>query len=52
MFGPNYLYQVFGGDISLPDMEKGANAQTLTAKFFEKYGNFWIVEGYLLLLWN
>ena len=29
-------------------MEKGADTQTLSAKKFENYGNFWIMEDYLL----
>ena len=32
------------------DMEKGADARTLSAEVFENCGNFWIVEEYLLLL--
>ena len=32
------------------DMEKGADARTLSAEIFENCGNFWIVEEYLLLL--
>ena len=27
-------------------MEKGADAQTLSAKFFENCGSFWIIEDY------
>ena len=34
----------------ITDMEKGADAQTLSAEIFENCGNFWIVEEYLLLL--
>ena len=34
------------------DMEKGADAWTLSAEIFENSGNFWIVEGYSLLLCN
>ena len=30
------------------DMEKGADVQTLSAEIFEKCGNFWIVEDFLL----
>ena len=29
-----------------PDMEKGADARTLSAEIFENCGNIWIVEDY------
>ena len=29
-------------------MEKGADAQTLPANFFEDCGDFWVMEDYLL----
>ena len=29
-------------------MEKGADAQTISAKSFDNCGHFWIVEDYLL----
>ena len=32
--------------MSEADMEKGADAQTLSAEIFENCGNFWIVEEY------
>ena len=35
-----------------PDMEKGVEARTFSAEIFESCGNIWIVEDYLLLLWN
>ena len=34
------------------DMEKGADARTLSAEIFDNCGNFWILEDYLLLLWK
>ena len=34
------------------DMEKGADARTLSTKILENCGNFWIVEQHLLLLLN
>ena len=33
------------------DMEKGMDMQTLPAEIFVNFGNFWIVEGYSLLMW-
>ena len=32
--------------LSGPDMEKGADTQTLSAEIFENCGHFWIVEEY------
>ena len=32
--------------MSAADMEKGADARTLSAEIFENCGNFWIVEDY------
>ena len=29
-----------------PDMEKGADAQTLSIEIFENCGNFWIMDDY------
>ena len=34
------------------DMEKGADAQTISVEIFENCGNFCIVEDYLLEFWN
>ena len=36
--------------MSETDMEKGADAQTLSAEIFENFENFWILTDYLLLL--
>ena len=37
---------VFNTTTNHPDMEKGADAQTLSAEIFKNYGYGWIVEEY------
>ena len=37
---------------SAADMEKGADARTLSAEIYENCGNIWIVEEYLISFWN
>ena len=34
--------------MSEAEMEKGADTQTLSAEIFGNFGNFWIMEDYLL----
>ena len=43
-----FLFITSSFEMSEADMEKGADAQTLSAEIFEIFENFWILTDYLL----
>ena len=44
--------RAFTNDLFTIDMKKGMDVGTVSMEIFENFGNFWILEDYLLLLWK